>query len=123
MSRKIKVNEFISELSIIGYGYREHEVVGVGYNNSGYYTLHVRDEKGKETVLEIPRYIDEAEKNIARVVYVDWKDRKHEPEIVGIYKKPEDACVARITKEAELERDGHILNEEFHVWVEETEVK
>jgi hypothetical protein len=56
----------------------------------------------------IEYFNDERRKNmIAKVVYVDWRDRKYEPEIVGVYLKEETGLKALKDKERELRADGY----------------
>ena len=53
------------------------------------------------------------------VVYVDWRDRMYEPEIIGVYEDYQMAHNACNEREAELVADGYEADEEFRVWVED----
>lgn len=60
---------------------------------------------------------------MAKVVYVDWKDRKFEPEIVGVFRKDYDGYKARGEKELELKNKGYDTDEEVIVWIEDVEIR
>lgn len=60
---------------------------------------------------------------MAKVVYVDWKDRQYEPEIVGVFRNDDDGYIARESKEDELKADGYDTDEEVRVWIEDVEIQ
>lgn len=59
---------------------------------------------------------------MAKVVYVDWRDRVEEPEIIGVYETGSDAYQARDNKENELIKEGYDTDEEVRVWIEDIEI-
>ena len=60
---------------------------------------------------------------MAKVVYVDWRDRQFEPEIVGVYKNDDDGYRAREVKEYELIEEGYDTEEEVCVCIEDVEIQ
>ena len=60
---------------------------------------------------------------MAKVVYVDWKDRQFETEIVGVFKNDDDGYRARESKEYELREEGYDTDEEVRVWIEDVEIQ
>lgn len=56
---------------------------------------------------------------MAKVVYVDWRDRMYEPEIIGVYECDSEGYTARENKEYELKDEGYDTEEEVRVWIEE----
>ena len=59
---------------------------------------------------------------MAKVVYVDWKDRQFEPEIIGVYEDESKGYEARENKEYELRKEGYDTDEEVRVWIEDVEI-
>ena len=53
------------------------------------------------------------------IVYVDWRDRMYEPEIIGVYEDYQMAHNACNEREEELVADGYEADEEFRIWVED----
>lgn len=60
---------------------------------------------------------------MAKVVYTDWRDRQHPPEIVGVFQEDAAGYRAREEKEDELKTEGYDIDEEVHVWIEEVEIR
>lgn len=52
------------------------------------------------------------EKTKVTVVYVDWRDRTYEPEIIGVFHNKDDAEKACLNKEAELASKGFRVKED-----------
>lgn len=59
---------------------------------------------------------------MAKVVYVDWKDRQFESEIVGVYEDESKGYEARENKEYELREEGYDTDDEVRVWIEDVEI-
>jgi hypothetical protein len=59
---------------------------------------------------------------MAKVVYVDWKDRRFEPEIVGVYLNEDKGYKAREDKEYELKAEGYDTDEDVRVWIEDVDI-
>lgn len=59
---------------------------------------------------------------MAKVVYIDWKDRQYPPEIIGVYMNDSDGYDARETKEYELKAEGYDTDEEVSVWIEDIDI-
>lgn len=59
---------------------------------------------------------------MAKVVYVDWADRKYPPEIIGVYLRDDDGYEARECKEDELKQEGYDTVDEVRVWIEEVDI-
>ena len=60
---------------------------------------------------------------MAKVVYVDWRDRQFAPEIVGAYITPESANRAKEKKELDLKKEGYDTDEEVHVCIAEVPLR
>lgn len=56
------------------------------------------------------------------LIYVDWRDRMFEPEILAAYADKEKAKRMKESKEKELESQGYELDEDFHVWIEDVKI-
>ena len=72
--------------------------------------------------LEKTEFVRKVVENMAKVVYVDWKDRQFEPEIVGVYENESKGYEARENKEYELREEGYDTDEEVRVWIEDIEI-
>jgi len=59
---------------------------------------------------------------MAKIVYVDWRDRQFEPEIIGVYEDESMGVKARENKEYELTQEGYVAGDDFHVWVKDVEI-
>lgn len=56
------------------------------------------------------------------VITVDWKDRLHEPETVGVFADESKARDYQNDKILELEEEGYVEEDDFVVWFKKTDV-